>query len=107
VTPPTPPNGTQAPRPAPHLHLEGLLAPLHGVVVEGELVLADDGPAVLVPGVGDDVEGRGPHLELPLPVDDGGERGADEERALGVALGDSASQGETGTGSFGDTGTGG
>ena len=71
---------------SPHLHPGGLLPPADGVVLEGELVLPDDGPAVLVPHVRHHVHVWSPHLKLPLPVDDGGERGAHQERPLGVAL---------------------
>lgn len=69
-----------------HLHPGGLLPSSDGVVLEGELVLSDDGSAVFVSDVGHHVHVGGPHLELSLPVDDGGERGADQERPLRVAL---------------------
>lgn len=69
-----------------HLHAKHLPAWLHGAVLEGELVLPDDGPAVLVPGVSHHVEIWSPHLKFPLPVDDGGEGGAHQERPLGVTL---------------------
>lgn len=36
--------------------------------------------------VGDDVKIGSPQLELPLPIDYGGERDADQKRALAVAL---------------------
>lgn len=74
--------------PAPHPQLKGLLPSFDGHVIKGELVLPDDGPAVLVAGVRHHVEVRRPHLKLPLPVDDGGQRGADQERTLGVTLRD-------------------
>jgi len=74
------------PPPPPHPHLGGLLPAPDGVVLEGELVLADDGAAVLVPDVRHHVHVGRPHLNLTLPVDDGGERRAHQERALGVAL---------------------
>ena len=46
----------------------------------------DDGSAVLVSGVRDDVEVRSPELKLSLPVDDGWQRSADQERTFRVAL---------------------
>lgn len=70
----------------PHPQLKGLLSLFDSRVVEGELVLSDDGSAVLISGVRHHVEVGRPHLKLPLPVDDGGERGADQERALSVTL---------------------
>ena len=71
---------------ASHLHPGRLLPTADGIVLEGELILPDDGPAVFVPDVGHHVHVGRPHLKLTLPVDDGGERGADQERTLGVAL---------------------
>lgn len=50
-------------------------------------MLANYGPALLVPGVGHNVEVGGPHLKLPLPVYDGGEWGTHQKWALGVTLG--------------------
>ena len=70
----------------PHPQFKGLLASFDRRVVKGELVLSDDGPTVLVPRVCDHVEVGCPHLKLPLPVDDGGERCADQEWTLGVTL---------------------
>lgn len=72
--------------PPPHLHPRGLLPPSDGVVLEGELVLSDDGSAVFVSDVRHHVHVGGPHLELSLPVDDGGEWSAHQERPLRVAL---------------------
>lgn len=72
--------------PRPHLHPRGLLPPSDGVVLEGELVLSDDGSAVFVADVRHHVHVGGPHLELSLPVDDGGEWSAHQERPLRVAL---------------------
>lgn len=69
-----------------HLHPGGLLPSSDGVVLEGELVLSDDGSAVFVSDVGHHVHVRGPHLKLSLPVNDGGERSADQEGPLRVAL---------------------
>lgn len=69
-----------------HPHPGGLLASSDGVVLEGELVLPDDGSAVFVPDVRHHVHVWRPHLKLSLPVDDGGEGGADQERPLRVAL---------------------
>src|SRR4029434_11325016 len=69
-----------------HLHLGGLLPSADGVVLKAELVLADDGPAVLVPHVGDHVHVGGPHLKLTLPVYDGGQGGAHQEWTLRVTL---------------------
>lgn len=70
----------------PHPQLESPLPSLDRRVVKGELVLPDDGSAVFIPRVRHDVEVGRPHLKFPLPVDDGGERGADQERTLGMAL---------------------
>lgn len=61
----------------PYPQFEGLLSSLDGRVIKGELVLSDDGSAVLVSSVRHHVEIGGPHLKLPLPVDDGGEWSAD------------------------------
>lgn len=72
--------------PSSHLHPGRLLPSSDGVVLEGELVLSDDGSAVFVSDVRHHVHVGGPHLKLSLPVDDGGERSADQERPLGVAL---------------------
>lgn len=70
------------------LHLRGFLATADGVVLERELVFSDDSPAVFVTDVRDHVHVRGPHLKLSLPVNDGGERGADQEGTLRVTLGE-------------------
>lgn len=72
----------------PHPQFEGLLPSFDSRVIKGELVLSDDGSAVLVPRIRHHVEVGRPHLKLPLPVDDGGERGADQERTLSVTLRD-------------------
>lgn len=72
--------------PSPYLHPGGLLASSDGVILEGELVLPDDGSAVLVSDVCHYVHVRRPHLKLSLPVDDGGEGRADQERPFGVTL---------------------
>lgn len=72
--------------PSPHLQPGGLLASSDGVVLEGELVLPDDGSAVLVSDVRHYVHVRRPHLKLSLPVDDGGEGRTDQERPFGVTL---------------------
>lgn len=69
-----------------HLHPGGLLPSADGVVLEGELVLSDDGSAVFVSDVRHHVHVGRPHLKLSLPVDDGGQGGADQERPLRVAL---------------------
>lgn len=61
----------------PYPQFEGLLSSLDGRVIKGELVLSDDGSAVLVSRVRHHVEIGRPHLKLPLPVDDGGEWSAD------------------------------
>lgn len=66
--------------------LESLLPAFDRCVVKGELVLPDDGSAVFVSRVRHHIEVGCPHLKFPLPVDDGGERGTDQERTLGVAL---------------------
>ena len=78
-----------APLPLSYLHLGSLLPAADGVVFKGELVLTNDGPAVLVSHVGHHVHVRGPQLKLPLPVDDGGQGGAHQEGPFGVALGPS------------------
>ena len=78
-----------APLPLSYLHLGRLLPATDGVVFKGELVLTNDGPAVLVSHVGHHVHVRGPQLKLPLPVDDGGQGGAHQEGPFGVALGPS------------------
>lgn len=70
----------------PHPQFKSLLSRFDSRVVKGELVLSDDGPTVLVTRVCDHVKVGRPHLKLPLPVDDGGERSADQEGTLGVAL---------------------
>lgn len=70
-----------------HLHLKSLLPAFDGVVLKGELILSDNGPAVLVPRVCDHIELGCPHLELSLPVDDGGEWSTHQEGTFGVALG--------------------
>lgn len=69
-----------------HLHPRRLLPSTDGVVLEGELVLPDDGSAVFVSDVRHHVHVRCPHLKLSLPVYDGGERRANQERPLGVTL---------------------
>lgn len=69
-----------------HLHPGRLLPSSDGVVLEGELVLPDDGSAVFVSDVRHHVHVGRPHLKLSLPVDDGGKWGADQERPLGVTL---------------------
>lgn len=66
----------------PYLHAEHLATRFHSAVLIGELILPDDGPAVLVPGVGHHVEIWRPHLKLPLPVNNGGEGCAHQERPL-------------------------
>lgn len=71
---------------SPHLHPGGLLPSSDGVVLERELVLSDDSSAVFVSDVGHHVHVGRPHLKLSLPVDDGGEWGANQERPLRVAL---------------------
>lgn len=68
------------------LHPGGLLPSADGVVLEGELVFPDHRSAVLVADVRHHVHVGRPHLKLSLPVDDGGERSADQERTLRVSL---------------------
>lgn len=46
----------------------------------------DDRSAVLVPDVRDHIQVGGPELKLPLPIDDSGQRGTDQERPLRMAL---------------------
>lgn len=70
----------------PYPQFESLLPAFDGRVVKGELVLPDDGSAIFVSCVRHYIEVRCPHLKFPLPVDDGGERCADQERTFGVAL---------------------
>lgn len=65
---------------------EGLLSSFHCRVIKGELVLPDDGSAVLVSRVRHHIEVGRPHLKLPLPIDDGGERSADQKGTLRVTL---------------------
>ena len=60
--------------------LADLLGASHGIFVEGKLVFPDDGSAVLVSDVGDDVHIGSPEFKLSLPVDDSGERGGHQER---------------------------
>lgn len=72
--------------PISHPHLVCLFPSADGIALEGELVLSYDGPAVLVPYVGYHVQLRGPHLKLSLPVDDGGQGSAHQERPFGVTL---------------------
>lgn len=69
-----------------NLHPGGLLPSSDGVVLKGELVFPDNCSAVFVANVCHNVHVRGPHLKLSLPVDDGGEWGADQKRTLGVSL---------------------
>ena len=69
-----------------YLHTEDLAACFDRTVLEGELVLPDDRPAFFVPSVGHHVEVWGPHLKLPLPVDDGGQGGTDQVWPFGVTL---------------------
>lgn len=69
-----------------YLHLGSLFATTDGISLKGEFILSDDSPAVLVPNVSDHVHVGSPHLKLSLPVDDGGQRSADQEGAFGVAL---------------------
>lgn len=69
-----------------YLHFGGLFPSTDGISLKGEFILPDDSPAVLVPDVGDHVHVGGPHLKLPLPVDDGGQGSADQEGTFGVAL---------------------
>ncbi len=69
-----------------HLHPGGLLPSSDGVVLEGEFVLSDDGSAVFVSNIRHHVHVGRPHLKLSLPVDDGGERSADQERPFRVTL---------------------
>lgn len=68
------------------LHPGGLLPSADGIVLKGELVFPDDRSAVFVADVRHHVHVRRPHLKLSLPVDDGGERSADQERTLRVTL---------------------
>lgn len=70
-----------------HLHLGCFFPTSDGIPFEGKLVLSDHGSAVLVADVRDHVHVRGPHLELSLPVDDGGQRGAHQKGTFGVTLG--------------------
>lgn len=70
----------------PHPQFKSLLSALDSCVVERELVLSDDRSTVLVSRVSHHIKVGRPHLKLPLPVDDGGERSADQERALSVTL---------------------
>ncbi len=77
----------------PHPQFKSLLPSFNSRVVERELVLSDDGAAVFVSRVRHHVEVGRPHLELPLPVDDGGEWSADQERTLGVTLRDGGGRG--------------
>lgn len=70
-----------------HLHLKSFLPAFYGIILKGELILSNNGPAVLVTRVRDHIELGRPHLELSLPVDDGGERSAHQEGTFGVALG--------------------
>lgn len=69
-----------------YLHAKHLPSRFHCAVFKGELVFPDSCPAVLVSRVRHHIEIRSPHLELSLPVDDGGERCAHQERPLGVTL---------------------
>ena len=57
----------------------------------------DDGSAVLVAHVGDDVQVGGPELKLTLPVNDGGQGRSHQERALGVSLGGDKGKGSVTT----------
>ncbi len=61
----------------PYLHLGCLFAATDGISLKGELILSDDSSAVFVPNVCHHVHVRGPHLKLSLPVNDGGQGGAD------------------------------
>lgn len=69
-----------------HPQFEGFLPSFHGRIVKGELVLTDYSSTFFVSCVRDHVKVRSPHLKLPLPVDDGGEWSAHQERPLGVTL---------------------
>jgi hypothetical protein len=67
-------------------HLGRLDPATHSLLVERQLVFADDHARIFVPDVGDDVEFGCPEFKLSLPVDDGGERGRHEERPFAVTL---------------------
>lgn len=69
-----------------YLHTEDLAACLDCTVLKSELVLPDDRSAIFVPSVSDHVEVWGPHLKLPLPVDDGGQGSTDQVWPFGVTL---------------------
>lgn len=69
-----------------YLHPRGLLSSSNGVVLEGELVFSDDCSAVFVADIRHHVHVGSPHLELSLPVNDGRERGTDQERPFRVTL---------------------
>lgn len=69
-----------------YLHLGSFFPASDGISLKRELVLPDDSPAVFVPDVGDHIHIRSPHLKLSLPVNDGGQRGTDQEGTFGVAL---------------------
>lgn len=69
-----------------YLHFRRLLPTSDGISFKGELVLSDHSPAVFVPHVGDHVHVWRPHLKLSLPVNNGGQGGADQKRTFGVTL---------------------
>lgn len=58
----------------------------HGNDMTWSCDLPDSSTVVLVSCVSDNIEIRGPKLKLSAPVDNGGERSADQERSIGTTL---------------------
>lgn len=70
-----------------HLHLKSFLPAFYGIILKGELIFSNNGPAVLVTRVCDHIELGCPHLKLSFPVDDGREWSTHQEGTFRVALG--------------------
>lgn len=69
-----------------YLHSKYFAARFYCTVFKSELILPDGRPTVFVPSVCYHVEIWSPHLKLPFPVDDSGERRTHQERPLRVTL---------------------